>query len=122
MAAYRDPIDFEEGESLGIGVGVELVGDLVEVVDGARLDAEHLGAQGDVLHDHGLVAAVGELHGLVQLVQQADVHATEALVVGGRLVRGRDVHQVAGFGLVVQVLYGGDEARALVDLKLPFRA
>lgn len=122
MATYSDPVDLEEGQRLGVGVGVELVGDLVEVVDGASLDPEHLGAQGDVLHDHGLVAAVGELHGLVQLVQQADVHAAEALVVGGCLVRGRDVHQVAGFGLVVKVLDRRDEARALIDLKLPFGA
>lgn len=122
MATYSDPVDLEEGERLCVRVGVKLVGDLVEVVDGAGLDPEHLRAQGDVLHDHGLVAAVGELHGLVQLVQQADVHAAEALVVGGCLVRGRDVHQVAGFGLVVQVLDRRDEACALIDLKLPFGA
>lgn len=120
VATYRYPIDFEEGECLGVGVGVKLVGDLVEVVNGAGLDPEHLRAQGDVLHDHSLIAAVGELHSLVQLVQQADVHAAEALVVGRCLIRGRDVHQVAGFGLVVQVLNRRDEARALIDLKLPF--
>lgn len=120
MATYSYPIDFEEGERLGIGVGVKLVGNLVEVVNGAGLDPEHLRAQGDVLHDRSLIAAVGELHSLVQLIQQADIHAAEALVVGGCLIRGRDVHQVAGFGLIIQVLNRCDEARALIDLKLPF--
>jgi len=122
VATYSDSVDFEEGERLCVGVGVKLVGDLVEVVNGAGLDPEDFGAQRDVLYDHSLVAAVGELHGLVQLIQQTDVHAAEALVVGGCLVRGRDVHQVAGFGLVVQVLDCRDEARALIDLKLPFSA
>lgn len=120
MATYSDPIDFEKGECLGIGVGVELVGDLVEVVNGASLDSEHLGAQGNILHDHSLVAAVGELHSFIQFIQQADIHAAEALVVGRCLVRGRDIHEVAGFGLIVQVVDGGDEACALIDLKLPF--
>lgn len=122
VVTYSDPVDFEEGECLGIGVGIKLVGDLVEVVNGAGLDPEHLRAQRDVLHDHSLVAAVGELQGFIQLIQQADVHAAEALVVGGCLVCGRDVHQVAGFGLVIQVLNGSDKARALIDLKLPFSA
>lgn len=36
---YRDGIYFEEGFGLGIGVGVEAVGDLVEVVNGVGLDS-----------------------------------------------------------------------------------
>lgn len=88
MVAYGDAVDFEEGERLGVGVGIKLVGDLVEVVDGAGLDAEHLRSQRDVLHDDSLIAAVGELHGLIQLIQQADVHTAETLVVGWGLVCG----------------------------------
>lgn len=119
---HRDGIYPEEGFGLGAGVGIKAIGDLVDVVNGVGLDPHNLSAQCQVLQDGGLVGSVGELHGLIQLIEQSDVDTAEALVEGGCLVSGGHVHQVAGLGLVVQVVHGDDKPRALVNLKLPLCA
>lgn len=118
--SYRVGVYLEEGFGLRAGVGVKAIGDLVDVVDGVGLDPHNLGAQGQVLHDGSLIGGVGELHVLIQLVEQRDIDAAEALVEGGRLVGGGHIHQVAGLGLVVQVIHSDDKPRALVNLEFPF--
>lgn len=119
---HRDSIYLKEGFGLSAGVGVKAVGDLVEVVDGIGLDPHNLGAQCQVLPDGSLVGGIRELHGLIQLIEQSDVDAAEALVEGGCLVSGRHIHQVAGLGLIVQVIHGDNKPRALINLELSLRA
>lgn len=116
--AHRHAVYLEERQGRGGRVGVEAVRQLVQVVSRLGLHLNHLRARGHVLRQRGLVARREEGDGLVQLVEQRHVDGAEAPVEGRRLVGGRDVHEIRGLRLVVQVVHGGDQAGAGVHLEL----
>lgn len=116
--AHRDTVNLEESQRCRRRVGVEAVSQLVQVVSRLSLHLNHLCPRGDVLLQRRLVPGGEERYSFVQLIEQRDVNGAEASVERWSLVSGRDIHEVCGLGLVVQVVHSGDQASACVHLKL----